>query len=593
MQKENDGNVSPDKVIASDQTTEREDVVNQTLSEMETRSEHDAVENSYTIPQNVKREHPKESLAKWFWGTIIVLALATVSLALLAHYQNSSPQSPQADTTQPAKPSVTSNETLPKEMSPSKIRATFNKANAAAIKITSSQVEQMVEAAFEPVYKAIPIYTDWHYSVWGSYVELGNAAMGDSEKQLQERLLVGLEQRLNEANVRLDGMFEKEFKSTLNIEFDSLATGGSPLGPLTKKIYSDAAKQTATTLVFVASGAVAKPLATAIVKIISAKIAASVTIKLGAKGAGVLTGFGGGALACAWAGPAAAACAVAGGVAAWFAVDAIVNSLDELISRDEFEKTLTEVITKTKRKQIEFINTQLESKATNKKTKIDQMIQTFTLKQLSELGHQSVCFVATDLVSSYNKLKNNLAERSENNIVNLMEQAEETSKKLGLFEISEEILNNLTNSDNAVHVVPNYLNGILSENYANRAISGSVEINGKKYGIEKQDMVDRDSLNLQITNSENHAPIKIPAASRANISIDLEQHLILKNNYFRGVMDLDKNKFVEKHIKSALIITFGLVDGDAQSPSFNLKLLASVEGDHLPSLKLSPPNCKN
>ena len=595
MQKENDDNVGPDKVIASDQTLERADAVNRTLSEMETTADQRAALNTDTLRQNVKREHPNKSLAKWFWGTIIVLALATASLALLAHYQNSLPQSAQSDLAQAAKPSVTSNATLPKELSPSTIRATFNKANAAAIKITSSQVEQLVEAAFEPVYKAIPIYTDWHYSVWGSYVELGNAAIGDPERQLQERVLIGLEQRLNKTSVILDGMFEKEFKSTLKVEFGSLVTAGATAGPLTKKIYNDAAKQTASTAVILASGAASKPLAAAMLKTIGTKVVA----KGATKGAAVLTGLGGGGLLCAWAGPGAAACAVVGGATAWFTFDVVVNKLDELISREEFEKFLREEITKSKRKQIEFMKTQLELKATNRRTQIDGTLQTFTLKQLSEFDLQSVCLVMTDLISSYDQIKNNLAERSENNLINLMEQTEASSKKLGLFEISQEILNNLTNSDNAVYVVPNYLNGILPENFAKRAISGSFEINGRKYGIKKQDVTDKGNLNLQITNSENHAPIKMLTASRAKISIDLEQHLILSNNYFRGVMALDKTEFVEKNMKSALSVPFGLIDrksggwANVEFPSFNLKLLASVEGNHLPSLKLIPPDCKN
>ena len=102
-------------------------------------------------------------------------------------------------------------------------------------------------------------------------------------------------------------------------------------------------------------------------------------------------------------------------------------------TRDEFEKTLREEITISQRKQIDLMKTQLELKANNRRTQIDRKLQTFTLKQLSEFDRQSVCSVVTDLVSSYNQIKNNLAKRSENNIVNLIEQVEESSKKLGLF----------------------------------------------------------------------------------------------------------------------------------------------------------------
>ena len=64
-------------------------------------------------------------------------------------------------------------------------------------------------------------------------------------------------------------------------------------------------------------------------------------------------------------------------------------------------------------------------------------------------------------------------------------------------------------------------------------------------------------------------------------------------------MALDKTEFVEKNMKSALSVPFGLIDrksggwANVEFPSFNLKLLASVEGNHLPSLKLIPPDCKN
>ncbi len=117
----------------------------------------------------------------------------------------------------PATPVQTVQNDLPEELTASELRETFDKTYKPALASTLAVADELIEAAYEPVYRKIPAYTDWHYSVWGSYVELGTAALDSPERVLEEKLLDGLGERLAKIPNELRAVYGSQFEKSLNV----------------------------------------------------------------------------------------------------------------------------------------------------------------------------------------------------------------------------------------------------------------------------------------------------------------------------------------------------------------------------------------
>ena len=296
------------------------------------------------------------NLNYWFWGTIAVLIVSTIVLTFMAQ-QNISAQKVIVEEVSPSTSVPTVQNDLPKELTASELREIFDKTYQPALTSTLAVADELIEAAYEPVYRKIPAYTDWHYSVWGSYVELGTAALDSPEKILEEKLLDGLGERLAKIPKEVTAVYGSQFEKSLNVQLSPFSASGRKIGPLTEIILNDAVAQTGkSVLVFAGGGAFGKVLSSIILKKVGAKIA----LKMGSKWAAAAGGATGGAVLCAWTGPAAAVCAAGGGLLTFFGVDAGMNYIDKKFTSEEFKSELRNQIDASKQRQKAYFRDQIE-----------------------------------------------------------------------------------------------------------------------------------------------------------------------------------------------------------------------------------------
>lgn len=309
----------------------------------------------------------------FFWGTIIVLALITIGLTLMASLRDGTRQ---GET--PAQQTV--------EVERTKTEAIIGSAGQVAAQSTAEQVNALLDAVYRPVYAAIPAYADFHYSVYGEYTELGAAAIGQMGGVIERRLFNGFEQRLNEAGMKVDALFKEEYRNVLRNRLAEVVPEDSrhlPLGNLTTAAIEDAQRRFRYTApigtiaaVGVGSGAI-KALSMAVAQKIAVKVGAKAALKGAAKGTGVVADAGGGALACSWSGPFAAVCGAAGGVGAWLLADTAIISLDEYFNRDEFETELRLMVSEDRARRRTQIQNALRAQG---KVLDDKAKESFTLR---------------------------------------------------------------------------------------------------------------------------------------------------------------------------------------------------------------------
>ena len=242
----------------------------------------------------------------------------------------------------------------------------------------------MLDSVYDPAYAAIPTYADFHYSVFGEYVEMTEAVRGQMSDALYERLFDGFEQRLMTAASDLDQRYAAEYQRELREQIEEqVSTEGIllPLGEVTDSVLQDAIARAHTTfpLATVAAGIVGsgslKVVTATIGKKLTAKIAAKASAKTLAKGGGLITGFGGGTLLCSWSGPGAAICGVAGGAVAWFLTDAVVLNIDEHFNREDFEAELRAILDEDRAEKRDLLVASLQAKATAMDATVEEIFR--------------------------------------------------------------------------------------------------------------------------------------------------------------------------------------------------------------------------
>ncbi|MEX0971203.1 MAG: hypothetical protein WD046_12245 [Paracoccaceae bacterium] len=278
----------------------------------------------------------RKIMAYSFWGVIIVLALFTIGLSMLA-YSNSNSGATQQTNTNIYDPSTTVLQRL------------IESASGGALALTVESVEPLLDEIYAPVYASIPAYTAFHYSVEGEYTEIYQAVTSEMGEHIEAHLFEGFEDRLTVAANTLDTQFNTAFNDQLHQEIDaSLPRSGSPtlLGQTTQTIRDDLISRAQFTapiagavMAFTALGG-AKTLSVFIAQKMLIKILAKLGIKTAAKGGAIVAGIGTGAGLCSWSGPGAAVCGAVGGLVAWFAADAAIVNIDQYFHADEFEAEL-------------------------------------------------------------------------------------------------------------------------------------------------------------------------------------------------------------------------------------------------------------
>jgi hypothetical protein len=554
-------------------------------------------EKSDQINTKARKVDATFSTASWFWGTIIVLAVVTLSLAMIGTYRSQKNIDQEQAKEEPPTTEIALIKDLPieieEELLPSELRKKFNEATEVAYKYTEKKVDEFLSKAYEPVVQSIPEYVDFHYSIWGSYKELGDAAFGDPEREVETRLLLGLNDRVESSINEIDKIYETKFSEVLNADFSSLSSSMPNLGSLTKIIYKDAALQTGAAMAVTGGALISKGLAKGIVQKISASIVAKAAAKLGSKWVASLTGAGTAGLACAWAGPGASVCAVAGGAIVWFSADVVINKLDKIYTRKEFEADLLQQINESKKELSDNIKEKLNEKVKKQKVDLKSKIQDFTLKQLSEFALDNVCERANDLKKSYHKISNNLEERTEEKISLILKDAEDATEFLGMYDFSNEITNNLIALDHSILAKPLNLSFYLPAGFRTKdTISGTISLNQLEFSFKSENPNDY-RVNLDVVNASS-TTVKFKRFSSVWVAIELEQDNWGSNDYFKGEDRINRKMLLESIKDDKISIPIKLkVKGQDQvrAAPATLDLLWSMAA--LPDLKLFPKNCLN
>lgn len=474
----------------------------------------------------------KPNLARWFWGSIIVMASLSILLSVMAMLHQG------ADTLAADRPVAVSDEYAPAENGPIEVSASelenrLGTANRAAAYAVRLQIGPILDAAYQPAYDAIPTYADYHYSVWGEYAELRTAAIGYVGANMEEMLFSGLEPRLESVAVELDEVFSSTFQTVIENEMARMEFSGLVLGPLTETTIGDAQRRM---LVTVPVGAAAitgsSAIAAIIAKQIAAKLAAKAALKAGGKWAAVGTTAGGAAALCSWSGPGAGLCAAAGGIGAWLVADYGIVKLDEYWNREEFEVELREMISEQK-----FAHqVALENAVTARVLAVQEMTYAvvekhdFTLRELSGVGNAEICRVAMELVSRYDVMRENLGERTLEALEALRAGAAEEAGKISIGRLAQEIIHNLNDAEQITVTSVQIKGNLPQDQRADRDVSGRLVINGNSIEIPQTSSNENDGFVIELGTEAN-----LIVGEPLNYTIALEQHLrIWGRRYFGG-----------------------------------------------------------
>ena len=291
-----------------------------------------------TPEDNSRTEGQKRpNLSRWFWSTIVLLLVITVSLELLATWQA-------------GRQGVENGKDSSVDQTGTKATQAeqwFNTAGGEAAKVRE-QIRGRLDEAYALVYAGIPKYMDFHYSLTGEWLELGSAAMGNLGGGLEVHLFDGFDTRLSAVSEHLALEFDQRFNTALHEAMAAEPGGAEAFGPVVTRALRDSQnrmqKTAGTVSVALVGGATLKVFTKAFAKKLAVKLAAKVGTKTGMKWAAAATGGAASAAACSWTGPGAAACAVVGAAITWVATDVAIIKLDEYVTRDDFERDLRALI---------------------------------------------------------------------------------------------------------------------------------------------------------------------------------------------------------------------------------------------------------
>ena len=229
---------------------------------------------------------------------------------------------------------------------------------------TERAIRDGIDAAFAPVYARIPEFLDWHYSVIGQYMELGQAAVGQLQQALEARLFADLQERIDVASASVGLVMQDEMRTLVDqwvqnegqmLPTEALRTTYQDMLEATIPNTVRRFTWTAGPSVVVAAGAGAggAAAATTFGKALAKKLTASVALKTAGKAVvkvgSPLGAAAAGAAAGSVLGPAGAAIGgIIAGAAAWLVVDSAVVNIDEHLNRSTLEQDLNDLVDESK-----------------------------------------------------------------------------------------------------------------------------------------------------------------------------------------------------------------------------------------------------
>jgi hypothetical protein len=316
--------------------------------------------------QQDSAEEKSKKWWKWFWITIIILAIVYIGLQVLA-------------TNKISNLSLKDRKAVTAELI-----SDFQKEYPQLINIISQlpdeykekmkkSINDNVDKAYSNVYDHIDDFADFHYSVTGEYTEIATELFGDINNILMKKVFkpANFEENLNNALSNINSetndilkdyysQMKEKIKDQLNIsddETDFLLNDILKLSQENMKARFHNSLYNSFRAFGLGGGAVAaavvtkavsKKIASVLVKKIAVKAATKAGAKVGGAAAGAVAGGESGLLC----GPGAWLCspvgAVVGGVIGWFATDKIVVEVDKYFNKDEFKQELRKLIDQQK-----------------------------------------------------------------------------------------------------------------------------------------------------------------------------------------------------------------------------------------------------
>ena len=226
-------------------------------------------------------------------------------------------------------------------------------------------IDTKIDEVFTPVYRQIPIFADFHYSVTGEYTEIISALSGKISNRAQKILF---EDTHFEATLR-DGIDKIHTLSNARV-FQGINTVNADvqnkiglnyyeMSLLTKTLDLSVndAKKRFNTLSYsslrgaglgIGFAATSSLFAKVLGKKLATKIAAKTAVKVATKGATAAGGFVTGTAVCAGLGFLAPVCGIGAAAGIWLATDKLIVEIDEHFNRAEFELQLTTMVNEQK-----------------------------------------------------------------------------------------------------------------------------------------------------------------------------------------------------------------------------------------------------
>ena len=217
---------------------------------------------------------------------------------------------------------------------------------------TRQAIDAGVEAAFAPVYAAIPSLLDWHYSFIGQYAELGLALTGRLEEEIESRLFGELEEGTSLAVADVGRVMQEEVLTEIERWFgremaalpsgqgapgralETLPSGQGAPGRALETLLEDARRHFVVSVGPTAVGAAMAGVRTSAgVKILTRGLAEKLAGGAALRAAGPIMGRAAGFIVAA---------------AAGVGIDIALRKLDELLNRDELEQALTALVDEEK-----------------------------------------------------------------------------------------------------------------------------------------------------------------------------------------------------------------------------------------------------
>lgn len=257
-------------------------------------------------------------------------------------------------------------------------------------------IEEEMDTLFDKVIQQIPVYTDFHYSLTGEYIELWAYSQDEGGKYLKKHLFDAIEfdAQMQKSH---QNIIDKIYRS-LHLSLEDVSSSLYTQAKLSDKEQSALQKilelQIQSTLnrfennfhTSLRTGGVVG--AGVIGALIAKKVGAKLAIKAGAKVGGALSAGASGFALCSPSGPGAIACGIVTGVAGWFATDKVILEGDEYLHRKAFEQELHTLIQEEKNHTISAIKNSFFSTLSQTKKEYTKKLQQSVQQRLQEVSSE-------------------------------------------------------------------------------------------------------------------------------------------------------------------------------------------------------------